>query len=390
MAKVAIDIRLIGNNRTGDETVFFELVKKLLSEHKEHSYVLLTDKTAAELVTVRERLGLEGVRGEVELVNFGPRNRFWWNAITLPFFFLGRHDIEVFHTQYILPFWIPKRVAVVAHIHDISFARYPQYIGKKDLFFLNLFIPRTMKRAHLITPSEFTKREIQNVYQVPAEDITVVPNALGSVFKKSQEGNMDDARTIQTKYGLPEKYLLYVGTLQPRKNIPYLLKIFAELKKKGQYFLDTQLVLVGNRGAHHFDTGIDSAIKELGLEDQIIFPGYVDSDDLPLIYQHAVSFIFPSKYEGFGIPILEALASNIPTFASDIAVHREIGGEQLEYFPLDDVAEAAKILYTISVTQSAQQTSNALSQKTKNVYSWGKSADILAHLYQDVKNKSIV
>ncbi len=153
MATVAIDIRVIGNKRTGDETVFFELTKKLVAEHREHQYLLLTNKTEKELAEAMTRLGVTEEMTWVRIENFGPQNRFWWNAVTLPLFLRKRKDIDVLHTQYILPFWLPKKLTVAAHIHDISFARYPKLIGRKDRFFLWLLIPRTLRRAHIITPS---------------------------------------------------------------------------------------------------------------------------------------------------------------------------------------------------------------------------------------------
>lgn len=391
MAKVAIDIRLVGKNRTGDETVFFELTKELLRAHPEHSYVLLTDASQSSLPALQKKLELSIGDTRAEIVSFGPQNKFRWNALTMPFFLRKRKDIEVFHTQYILPLWIPKRMAVVAHIHDISFARYPQYIGKRDLFFLRFFVPRSVARAHIVVPSEFTKTEVMEVYGVPAYRITVVPNALGQLFEEARKNvQTQDSQILESvrqKYHLPQKYFLYVGTLQPRKNIPYLLQIFAAYLKKEDFLSDVKLVLVGNRKAHHFDTQIDEYIKTLNLEDRVVFPGYVEAEDLPLVYQGATLFVFPSLYEGFGIPLLEARAFGVPTLASDIPVHREIGGENGVYFPLYDVAKAALILYTSSVTGRSFEQVNASPWQEGTRYSWVTSANVLANLYQELVNK---
>lgn len=381
MALVAIDIRLIGNQRTGDEQVFFELTKKLIHNHPEHRYLLLTDKEEEVLPGLREYLDIEHASAEVELINFGPTGRFWWNGITLPKFFLKRKDIDVFHTQYILPFYVPSRIKVVAHIHDVSFARYPEFIAKKDLFFLRLFIPHTCRRATILAvPSIFTKNEVLEIYGVPEEKVAVINNAPGEGFIHSlAKADMQESLEIRKKYQLPEKYFLYVGTLQPRKNIPYLLEMFAEYKKKYSDTEKTKLVLVGNKKAHHFDVRIEETVKRLGLESEVVFPGYVATEDLPFIYKQASVFIFPSYYEGFGIPPLEALATGVSTLVSDIPVHREVGGEAVEYFPLSSVADAAKILYTISITE--QKTN--VSQK----YSWAASAALLALVYQEISNK---
>lgn len=377
MAKVAIDIRLIGKQRTGDETVFFELTRELIQNHPEHQYVLVTDKEESELPTLRKRLGLDQRAAETELISFGPRNRFWWNAFTLPLFFWKRKDIQVFHTQYILPFWVPGRVKVVAHIHDLSFVRYPQYIGWKDRLFLRALIPHTVRRAYLAVPSEFTKQEIGAVYGVPEEKIQVVPNAVSSDFQAiAKEATTTQISNIKEKYQLPLEYLLYVGTLQPRKNIPYALEVFAALQKNFPEAKNMKFVVVGNRNAHHFDTLIDHAIEHLALTESVVSPGYIEQRDLPLVYRGAKTFIFPSLYEGFGIPIIEAEVAGLPVAASDIPPHREIGGENVHYFPLGEVAKAAEILYSTTIIEHAD------SQNSR--YSWRRSASLLADFYQKI------
>jgi glycosyltransferase involved in cell wall biosynthesis len=224
MATVAIDIRVIGRKRTGDETVFLELCTQLIRCHPEHQYYLLTDKTEEDLVLVQEKLSIPVCPPHVEIFNFSPQNKFWWNAYTAPRFLRRHREIDIFHTQYILPLFLPKELQVVAHIHDISFARFPHLIGFWDRLFLQLCIPYTMKRATLAVPSVFTKQEIQAVYNVPASRIVVIYNAVSLRFTTLLENSSSDqVEAVVQKYNLPKKYWLYVGTLQPRKNIPYLI-----------------------------------------------------------------------------------------------------------------------------------------------------------------------
>ena len=189
---IAIDIRLLGKKRTGDERVFFNLTKALLALDKENSYVLLTDIVEPQKIAVIQGelacVGQENVR----FVSLSGRNRFVWNLFTLPWFLL-RHPVDIYHTQYILPLWIPARTAAVTHIHDVSFAAYPNYIGLVDRFFLTLLIPRALRKAALvIAPSQFTKEEIIRFYHISAEKIAVIPNALSGDFLLAAS---DDART---------------------------------------------------------------------------------------------------------------------------------------------------------------------------------------------------
>jgi glycosyltransferase involved in cell wall biosynthesis len=377
--RIAIDIRILGKKRTGDETVFFELTREVLKQDLQNEYFLLTNENNQEaLQTLRERLGLKKENPKQRLVVLPATNRFVWNGVTLPRY-LKETAIDVFHTQYILPFWLPKRLKVVNHIHDVSFCAYPELIGKKDLFFLNLLIPRSLRRSDaIVTPSIFTKAEIIKYYGTDKTKIHVIYNALGSDFKQEEKSTLTDLE-LRQKYHLPERYILYVGTLQPRKNIPFLLEAFAKLREKSSSF---GLVLVGNRTGHHFDHRIDETISSLQIVDHVCFPGYVATDDLPRIYQMADIFVFPSLYEGFGIPLLEAMRMEVPVIASDQACLREIGGDAALYFDLAKIDSLTELLYSLEVVGAQKQ---ALIEKGKlriREFSWQKSGTELIALYQ--------
>lgn len=363
---------MIGKKRTGDETVFLELTRELIAHHPEHEYFLLTDSPESGLGDLERELGYTN-QENVVLVSFATQNKFLWNAFTLPRYLRSAH-MDIFHTQYIIPFFLPRYISVVAHIHDISFVRYPRYIGFWDRFFLRILIPRTMRLAHLVTPSEFTKREIEAVYGVPGNRITVVPNAVSSRFVQTTR-MPEKEKEACAAYGLPERYLLYIGTLQPRKNIPTLLRAYAGYRVQEPA---VKLVLVGNRTGHHFDSAIDEVIAELKLESDVIFPGYIKSADLPSVFAQAERFVYPSLYEGFGLPILEALTAGVPVAASDIPAHREIASGRADFFPPLDVVALQKILYNqpiIIMTKEAPLGSE------EHLFSWERSADILSGLY---------
>jgi glycosyltransferase involved in cell wall biosynthesis len=307
-----------------------------------------------------------------EIVPLRGRSRFVWNLFSMPFFFL-RSRVDLFHTQYILPVHIPKRTKVVAHIHDVSFRVYPELIGWKDRLFLSLFIPRTMKRANcLIAPSRFTKDELIRCYGVPEEKIAIVPNAVSPSFLRSVT-DIDIVKARQ-KYGLPERFLLSVGTLQPRKNLPLFLRAFASIRDRIPGF---QVVLTGNRSAHHFDQGIDRALEETHIGSAVVFPGFIEADDMPALYASASGLVFPSRYEGFGIPILEAFAAGVPVTASDIPPFREVGGEATLFFGPDDIVVCAESLYTLLTNKEVQERLKRLGRERLSEYSWEQSARVL-------------
>ena len=371
----AIDIRLLGKKRTGDEAVFFNLTKELLALDQEHEYWLLTDeKDPSVLLQLQNSLGCVDQKN-VRIVSLSGKNRFLWNLVTLPWF-LFRHRVDVYHTQYILPLCIPKRTRVLLHIHDVSFKAYPELIGWKDRFFLALLIPRSLRRAsRILVPSQFTKDEIRRYYGTAEEKIVVIPNAVSDVFLVTSVGET----ALQEKYSLPKQFILFVGTLQPRKNIPLLIRAFAEVTKR---IPDIELVIVGNRQGHHFDSAIDSVIEELDLSMKVHFPGYIAEEDLPGIMRCASLFVFPSFYEGFGIPLLVAMSQNVPVACSDIPCLREVAGDAAQYFDPMSVASCQEKLYTLLIQKELRESVVTLGKSRSGFFSWKKSATLLSQVYE--------
>lgn len=379
MKTIAIDIRLIGRNRTGDEAVFLNLTRELLALDRENQYLLVTDrKEPAFLSELGRMLGI-AENGHAKIVSLQGKNRFVWNLISIPLFLMWKEP-DIFHTQYILPAFVPARTRIVAHIHDVSFRAFPELIGFSDRLFLSMFIPRTMRRADLlVAPSEFTRKEIESRYGIPEDHVAVVPNAIPSSFGHGLTEATCEA--VRRKYDLPEKFLLSVGTMQPRKNLPLFLRAFASVRDR---LPGMRVVLVGNRKARHHDTDIDRVIAEEKLEHDVIFPGFVDAADLPAIYRLAHGLVFPSRYEGFGIPLLEAFASGVPVAASDIPPFREVGADAALYFHPGRVAECAEVLYTLSTDESRRESCRKAGSKRASEYSWGKSARILFSRYEEL------
>ncbi|MFA5776827.1 MAG: glycosyltransferase family 1 protein [Parcubacteria group bacterium] len=402
--RIGIDIRNIGKQRTGDEVVFFNLVKNLAKIDNENEYLLFTDTadttvlqyTVARLGIVdkknfktvslslsflrkresklpKSRLCRFRIKCGMTLIN----NKFLWNLWTLPNY-LRKNPVDAYHTQYITPFFVSKKIKIITHIHDVSFLAFPEFIKKSDLFFLKVLIPMSIKRADkVIAVSEFTKKEIIKYYQTDSEKIKVVYNAVSEDFLKSDySGN--ELFAIRKKYNLPEEYILYIGTLQPRKNIPMLIRAFAEVKKR---MPEIKLVLAGNRNAHNFDKRIDEEIARLNLSDGIIFSGFVEEEDKSALFLLAKVFVFPSLYEGFGIPILEAISRKISVLASDIPVHREIAEDGALYFNSESIDEMQEKLYNILADEKLRENLINLGTKRLDFFSWKKAAYKLLEVY---------
>lgn len=378
MARIGIDIRNIGKQRTGDEAVFFNLVKNLAEIDKENEYRLFTDLGENVVPEISQKLGILG-KSNFKIISLKSPNKFCWNMRVLPWQ-LHNNPVDVYHTQYITPFFVSRKIKIITHIHDVSFLAFPRLVKKSDLFFLKLLIPKSLRRADkIIAVSEFTKNEIIKYYKIDPEKIEVVYNAVGEDFLQSDySGN--ELFEIRKKYNLPEKYVLYIGTLQPRKNIPRLIQAFAKVKEK---IPEIKLVLAGNRNAYNFDKNIDEEIKKNNLEGSVIFPGFIDEKDKSALFQLAKAFALPSLYEGFGIPILEAMSQKIPVLASDIPVHREIANDGALYFNPESVDETQKKLYTILADENLRENLINLARVRLDFFSWKKSAEKMLEVYKD-------
>ncbi len=375
---IAIDIRLIGKKRTGDEAVCRSLSRELIKIEREATLLLLTDEVNPKNIQALQKELGTGERENVEIISLPASNRYVWNTIAVPRF-LRQRKVDIFHTQYILPFFVPKQTKLFAHIHDISFKVFPELISWKDRMFLSLLIPRTMRIAdRIIAVSTFTKDEIVKYYRVLPERIVVVPNAVGEAF--TSRASAEDVARVRRQYALPEQFVLAVGTMQPRKNIAFLVRVFAEVRKR---LPDLKLVLVGKRNGYRYDTDIDAAIAECGMENSVLFPGYIAEEDLPAVYASARVFAFPSRYEGFGIPILEAFSQGTPVMASDIPPSREVGGDAVLFCDGSSIARASELLYNVIIDENLRARLSEQGKLRVVSFSWKKSAEALQKLFRE-------
>jgi glycosyltransferase involved in cell wall biosynthesis len=368
--KIGIDIRNIGKKRTGDEVVFFNLVKNLAEIDHSNKYDLLTD-ISDEKTLNNIKVGLHiSDRIDFQIIPLKAKNKFAWNFWTVQKY-LRKNPVDIYLTQYITPFFVPKSTKIITIIHDISFNFYPQFIKWNDLFFLKILIPISLRRADkIVGVSKFTHDEIIKYYQIRPEKVNWVHNAVSEDFLK-QDASDEKIKLVKKKYDLPEKYILYLGTLQPRKNIPVLIEAYYLVKNK----LDTtKLVIAGGKG-YNFDEKIAECIKKYGLAGSVILPGFIDEEDKAALMKSALAFAFPSLYEGFGIPILEAMSVETPVVISDIPPHREIAGESALFFNPKDSNDLSKKLLRV-ITENTLKV--ALIEKGKaNLlkFSWEKTAE---------------
>jgi glycosyltransferase involved in cell wall biosynthesis len=221
----------------------------------------------------------------------------------------------------------------VATIHDLGITFFPEFSTPRFREMQVGLCKRLAATCHkIITDSDSTRRDFLGRYDFPPEDVVTIPLGVESAYRPQ---NPEELQPILSRYGLAKEYLLYVGEISRRKNIKNLLAAYA----KSSHGRDLPLVIVGSQsfGAKE----ILSEIPSLGLEDRVLLLGYVPDPDLPAIYAGASAFLFPTYYEGFGLPVLEAMASGVPTVTSNCGAVPEITGDHAVLVEPDDVESIA-------------------------------------------------
>jgi len=268
---------------------------------------------------------------------------FLWHRLGLPVSaerFLGPVDV-FFSPDFVLP---PlRRARGVVTVHDLSFLATPAFHEPSLRRYLTRAVTRSVRRAdHIFADSDFTRRELGRLLGVPAGKVRVVYPGVEPRFRPYDRGREDDrARLDQVRaaFGLHNPFVLSVGTLEPRKNFDGLIRAYAELRRRG--FTRHELVIAGGRGWLGKERELYALVDELGLGGHVLFLGYVDDALLPALYNLAELFAFVSHYEGFGLPVLEALACGTPVVCARTASLPEVGGEAVLY--VDDPQDPAAI-----------------------------------------------
>lgn len=262
---------------------------------------------------------------------------------------------------------------VVVTIYDLSFIENPESFPAAQRRYLMAETAFSCRHAaRLIAISESGRRDIQRHFGVLPERIDVVTPGVGPTY---QPLPIDQVEQFRRNHDLPERFILHVGTLQPRKNIPFLLEAVARLGRP-----EVPLVLVGGRG-WYYETIFDR-VETLGIADRVRFAGYVDDGDLPLWYNAATVLTFPSLYEGFGLPVAEALACGTAVVAADSSSIPEAGGDVAHYFTPGDVADLAARLAQVLDTPALLRQARADGPRHAARFSWSRAGEETAAVYR--------
>lgn len=283
-----------------------------------------------------------------------------------------RDDLTLMHSAaFAMPRTAPRPVIVT--IYDLSFIEFPDfYPATQRRYLMNETAYSCGHAARLIAISESGRRDIHRLYGVPLERIEVItPGAAENCRPLPAE----QVSAFRRRNDLPDTFLLHVGTLQPRKNIPTLLDAVARLDRP-----DVPLVLVGGKGWIYDD--IYARVERLGIGDRVRFAGYADDEDMPLWYNAATALVFPSLYEGFGMPVVEALACGTPVIASNSSSLPEAGGDIASYFDPCDPEELADRLADVLDDPTIRHRVQAEGPRHAAQFSWARAGEQLAAAYE--------
>jgi glycosyltransferase involved in cell wall biosynthesis len=330
--RIGIDVHSIGGQKGGNETYYRELIKEMMGFPCDHSFFLYyTNPRAIQQIRASERFRLERLR---------PSHRILRIPLTLPWH-VRNHKLDLFHAQFIVPPFL--KCKTVTTIPDIAYEHVPQFFPARQRAWLTLLVRESAKRAdHIITVSEYSKRDLVDTYGVSHEKITVTYEGAGEEFLPlDREKAKED---LARKYGIKGEFILYLGRLQARKNLARLVESYAKVRKSG---LRHKLVLAGKPDS--LFQPVLSRIRELKLENDVVLPGYVQAEDVPTFFNAAEVFVYISYYEGFGLPIMEAMACGTPVVTSRGSALEEVAGDgALLVDPMDEASIAEALTRILS------------------------------------------
>jgi glycosyltransferase involved in cell wall biosynthesis len=317
---VVLDARYIARRQSGVGAYAQRLITGLATIDQENHYTCLVAADGPGL-PVRQA----NVAAAPTFVSFEDHLRGdLWLLGYLPFR-LRALRTDVYHGPAVFLPHVKLGYATVVTIHDLVSFLFPETVPRKYSLYMRLMTRLASRSANrIIAVSHATKADLVQILRVPPSKIVVIHEAVGPEF--SSPPSRHAVEDVAQRYGLRSPYCLFVGNLEPRKNLPGLIQAFAQVRRRlGATGRAVQLVLAGTRAWLH--TGIFRAVEEHGLGDAVVFTDYVPLADLPALYAGATCFVFPSLYEGFGLPVLEAMAAGAPVVAARAGSIPEVAGD---------------------------------------------------------------
>jgi glycosyltransferase involved in cell wall biosynthesis len=304
-----------------------------------------------------------------------PAARILWEQFAGPLVAL-RQKLDLWHAMVnVQP--LALTCPAVVTIQDLSFMVYPESFHGSKRRYNRLFVRLTARRAnHIIAISQSTKDDIVRHFGVPSDKVTVVYMGVDDEFHPLPAHSVD---AFREKKGLPPEFILYVGTIEPRKNLARLIRSFALLRKAG---LSHHLIIGGGKGWMYDQ--VFAVVQEEGLQDCVHFPGFIAQEELAWWYNAADLFVYPSLYEGFGIPPLEAMACGTPVVVSNVSSLPEVVGDTGETVNPESIDEIAEAMRRLVVQREQHEARRAAGLARARTFSWQRAAFETTRVYHRV------
>jgi glycosyltransferase involved in cell wall biosynthesis len=363
--KIAINTRfLLKNKLEGIGRVTYEIVKRLVEQHPEDEFIFFFDRPF-------DKSFLFGKNVISVVLNPPARHPFlwyWWFEKSIPAALL-KYKVDVFlSTDNYLS--LNTKVKTVMITHDLAHLYYPHEIPLLVRKFYSYYVPKYLRRAdRIIAVSEFTKNDILKHFKIDENKIAVARNACTKIFKPVEE---DIKKEVRKKYADNQEYFFYIGSIHPRKNIRRLILAFDQFKEKTKSSIK---LLLGGRIAWQTDS-IKAAFENAKHKSDISLLGYLNEEELPLILAAAKALTYVSLFEGFGLPILEAMHCDTPVITSNVTSMPEVAGEAALLVNPKAIDEIAKAMEEIQDKVLAQRLIDA-GRAQREKFSWDNSAEIV-------------
>lgn len=371
---IGIDAHAIGAQQGGNETYIRNLIRALAALDADNRYTiyLANAQAAAEWQS-----GFVAQHPNFSVRLLPPPTPL----VRVPVFLtyeLRRRPVDVLHVQYTAPPFCPA--PVVATIHDLAFEHLPETFTRRGSLQLKLTVRRTARRAaRIATVSEYSRQDLLRTYRLAPEKVVTTYNGIEPHFT-TQTRAADEAAQVRQRFGIAREFLLAVGSLQPRKNLERLIRTYARLRREQPDFAP-QLVIVGRK--LWLAESIFAEVSRQPWASDVILTGYVSDDDLPALYRTASAFVYPSLFEGFGLPPLEAMACGTPVITSNISSLPEVAGSAaLLIDPLNE-QELAAALQRILNDQPLRARLRAEGVRQAAKFTWRDAAEKTLQLYRE-------
>lgn len=367
---IGIDATALPPQPVGAGNYIIQLIRALAELGEETHYIVFAQPHGRELIGLAEQDSLR-----FELVNeMQPAERLMWEQTRFPNL-LRSSGVDLLHSlHYTMPLHHPVKQVVT--LHDMTYFLYPALHTFSKRHFFRAFIRLSGKRADaLLADSESTRQDAIRLAGIPAGKITTTPLGVTAEFAPLEDTAV--LRRVAEKYQLPERFILFVGLLEPRKNVITLLRAFQEERAQLQ---GRRLVIVGRKGWMY--NQLQQIVDELNLGLDVHFTGYVDQADLPAVYNLADVFVYPSIYEGFGLPVLEAMACGTPVITTNVSSMPEITGDAGILVPPEDPSALGSALRSLLADPTRRQKVAKEGLERAATFTWRRTAQLTYAVYQ--------